>query len=236
MRFHGRRVVHRHDLQAEIGGGLGEVACRRVPDDEGAAIELPPRRVERLLSRLERRILERVAQRGQRDVGVVVHQIDRSGTRDAARGTDRPGHLLDRRVEHFHVGDADSLDVEQLGKRPAGVVVRRLLRIVGAPILIVHQRIGDAAVRLIHANDERPGRKVRATGGGVFRSRPSACPSCRSCPSRLSCSCSLSCPCCPFCPALDPPTRLTHSTNHPAHLTLPYWSCSDARDRACPEP
>ena len=43
-----------------------------VLDDERAAVELLPGRLERLFRRLERGVLELVAQRGERDVGVVV--------------------------------------------------------------------------------------------------------------------------------------------------------------------
>src|SRR5207302_1545675 len=59
----------------------------------------------------------------------------------------------------FDVDDANGLRVEEFGEGPAGVVVRRALRIVGAPVLIVEQRIGNAAVRLIHADDIRTGRE-----------------------------------------------------------------------------
>ena len=64
---------------------------------------------------------------------------------------------LHRRVEHLHVGDAHDLDVAQLAEGPAGVVVRIPLRIVWRPVLVVEQRVGDAAVGLVHAQDVAAG-------------------------------------------------------------------------------
>ena len=81
------------------------------------------------------RVLEPVAQRGERRIGVVVDRRRRLPcTGDAAGG----GHValdrLQRRVEHLHVGDPHDLDVEQLAEGPAGVVVRIALRIVRRPV------------------------------------------------------------------------------------------------------
>ena len=65
-----------------------------------------------------------------------------------------------------------------------------LLRIVRAPVLVVHQRVGDAAVRLIHADDVRAGgegaaRRLRPLGGAfalLSCSRRALGPPDRTCP------------------------------------------------------
>ena len=103
------------------------------------------------------RIFEAIAERGQRRIGVVVDREDRARPADASRRLEVALHHLDRRVEHLHISDAHDLDVEQLAERPAGVVVRIALRIVRRPVLIVEQRVGDAAVRLVHADEIRAG-------------------------------------------------------------------------------
>jgi hypothetical protein len=121
--------------------------------------------VERFFRRVDRRVLQLVAERCERDVRVVIHEEDRSAVHDAALRPDVAPHFLHRGVEHLQVEDARGLDVEQLRERPAGVVVRRLLRIVRAPVLIVEQRVRDAAVRLIHADD------VGAGGEGAAHRR-----------------------------------------------------------------
>src|SRR5208282_5320093 len=58
----------------------------------------------------------------------------------------------------------------QFAERPAGVVVRRFLRIVGTPVLMVEERIGDAGIGLVHADDVGSGRKFTRgrDGCGVF--------------------------------------------------------------------
>ena len=50
-------------------------------------------------------------------------------------------------------GDASNLHAEEFAEGPAGIVIGSLLRIVGAPVLVVEQGVGDAGVRLIHADD-----------------------------------------------------------------------------------
>jgi len=65
-----------------------------------------------------------------------------------------------------------------VGERPAGVVVGMFLRIVGRPELAVEQRVGNAGVGLIHANDDGDRREgsgwacrpawPRDGGGGGF--------------------------------------------------------------------
>ena len=57
--------------------------------------------------------------------------------------------LQDRRIGHAH-----DFEIEQMAERPARVVVRMLLRIVGRPELPIEQRIGDARIGLIHAHHD----------------------------------------------------------------------------------
>ena len=67
-------------------------------DEERAARELRPRRLERLLRRLEGRVLEAIAERDQRDVGVVVHGQDGPGARHARTAPrPRPSRVSTRR-------------------------------------------------------------------------------------------------------------------------------------------
>ena len=139
MRLHRGGRAHRVHLETEIRGRLQQIRGANVPDDERPAVEFPAGRLERLFGRIERCVLEPVAQRGERDVGVVVDDEHRAGAGHTAPGANLARQSLHRRVEHFHVGHADGLHVEQLGERPAGVVVRRPLRIVRAPVLVVHQ-------------------------------------------------------------------------------------------------
>ena len=70
----------------------------------------------------------------------------------AGRG-DRPLHRKHCGVEHLGVRHPRHLHVAQLAQGPAGVVVNILLRIVRRPVLVIEQRIGDAAIRLIHAQN-----------------------------------------------------------------------------------
>src|SRR5580765_4338698 len=60
----------------------------------------------------------------------------------------------DRRVRDTH-----TLDVAQRPERPARVVVRT--RVIRRVILRIEQHVRHAAVRLIHANDVAPERKLR---------------------------------------------------------------------------
>src|SRR5438045_9419719 len=66
---------------------------------------------------------------------------------------------------HLGVGRAQRVDGESLGEGPAGVVVGILLRIVRGPVLIVEQRVGDARVRLVHADDVTARGKLPNLGG-----------------------------------------------------------------------
>src|SRR5438876_4070237 len=65
--------------------------------------------------------------------------------------------LFHRGVENFRVCYSHDLHVTEFAKGPAGIVIHALLRIARTPILIIEQRIGDAAVRLVHANDVAAG-------------------------------------------------------------------------------
>ena len=120
-------------LQAERRRRLVEVGLRDALDDERAAVELRAARLERLLGHLDVGVLQLVAQRDQRVVGVVVDREDRPVAGDAARRLHVALDELHRRVEHLHVGDAHRLHAEALGERPAGVVVRPRLRVVRRP-------------------------------------------------------------------------------------------------------
>ena len=71
VHLHRRRRRERDDLEAEFLRGLVEVARRDVANDERAAVEVRAAGVERLLGRLEVRVLQLVAQRGERVVAVV---------------------------------------------------------------------------------------------------------------------------------------------------------------------
>ena len=82
---------------------------------------------------------------------------------DSAGSFHRPFHASHFGVEHFDVGHARHLDVAELAEGPPGVVVDALLRIVGRPVLVVEQRVGDAAVGLVHAHH------VGAGGEGAGR-------------------------------------------------------------------
>ena len=139
MGLHGWRRARSHDLKTKIGRSLLYVRSAGVLDDERPTVELLPAGVERFLGGLEGRVLELVAQCGERDVGVVIHQEDRAGIDDGALRSDLAGDFFKRRVEHFRVGHAHRLHVVQLGEGPPCVVVRRALWIVRAPVLIVEQ-------------------------------------------------------------------------------------------------
>src|ERR1700733_9128416 len=70
-----------------------------------------------------------------------------------------PGRLEDGRVE-----DACSVDTKEGAERPAGVIVRTLLRILRRPELTIEQRVGDARVGLVHADDVTPSRERTRCG------------------------------------------------------------------------
>ncbi len=80
----------------------------------------------------------------------------RRSCRPALRGR-RAGVIVALRMDS--IGHAHHLHVEQMAERPAGVIVRMLLRIVGRPELMIEQRIGNARVGLIHAYHDAAGGK-----------------------------------------------------------------------------
>src|SRR6185369_9943150 len=94
-------------------------------------------------------------------VGIVIDEENIARAFDAARRLDGAMHGVHGRVEHFDIGDALHFHVAKLAEGPAGVVVDALLGIVGGPVLIVEQGVGDAAVGLIHAHH------IAARGVGV---------------------------------------------------------------------
>src|SRR5439155_10146745 len=82
----------------------------------------------------------------------------------AAGRLHRAGDARHGRGEHLQVRDARYLYVAELAESPTGIVVDALLRIAGGPVLVIQQRIGDAAVGLIHADHVAPGRKGARLG------------------------------------------------------------------------
>jgi hypothetical protein len=67
----------------------------------------------------------------------------------------RAGVIFD--LQNRGIENADHFQIEEVSEGPSGVVVGMLLRIAGGPELAVEQRIGDAGVRLIHADDDAAG-------------------------------------------------------------------------------
>ena len=68
------------------------------------------------------------------------------------------------RRENLDVGNAHNLDVAELAECPTRVVIHALLRIARTPVLIIKQRIGDAAVWLVHAHNVAACRKSARFG------------------------------------------------------------------------
>ena len=163
MHLDRRRRRDRVRAQPQLLRHPVEIARRHLGDDERAARELDPARLERLFGDLDVGILQRVAQRDQRVVRVVIHREGGALPEHAARRRDLPLHQLHRDVEHLDVGDADRLDGKALRKGPAGVVVGARLRLVRRPVLVIEQRVGDPGVRLIHPHD--------VAAGGEFAGR-----------------------------------------------------------------
>src|SRR4029077_11235197 len=116
-------------------------------DDDRAAIEFFSGGFERLLGGLHVGIAELVARGGQRGLGAIIDGEDAAIALHAAGGL----HFVDAlhgSVQNFRVGDAENFYVEELAKSPAGVVVGSLLRVVGAPVLMIEQGVGDAGIGL----------------------------------------------------------------------------------------
>src|SRR5581483_3362453 len=97
---------------------------------------------------------------GQGVIRIVVNDEDRSGALYSSRRFYRPGNFLDRHVKNFDIGHALDANVAAFPKCPACIIVNLLLRIVGAPVLIIEQFVGYATVWLIHSNDVTAGREL----------------------------------------------------------------------------
>src|SRR5262249_8758917 len=72
------------------------------------------------------------------------------------------------RIEHFCIADPHHLNVAKFAKRPRGVVVDLLLRIVRTPVLIVQKHVRDSAVRLIHSHNVAARRKLASLSIGLL--------------------------------------------------------------------
>ncbi len=135
-----------------------------------AAVELVAGGFERLLGSVEGRAGEAVAQGDQRVVGIVIDQEDLARAFHAAGRLHRAVARRSMAASStFTSVTRDHLHVAEFAEGPAGVVVDALLRIVGGPVLIVEQRIGDAAVGLIHAQNVAAGGERARLGLGLFR-------------------------------------------------------------------
>ena len=124
---------------------------------ERAGREVMAAQVERLLGRRHLHVL--VLKRNVTSVlsRRVVDHDRRSGAGDRARDLEVRRRERHRLVENRLVVDAVALDVAQQRDVPARVVVRP--RIVRRIPLHAHQRLDDAAVRLIQADDVVAGRR-----------------------------------------------------------------------------
>jgi hypothetical protein len=145
MRFHrhvGREPV---GLQAEIDDRLVEIRLRHALDDERPAVELHPARLERLFRDLDVGVLQLVAQRDQRVVGVVIDREGAAGARDAARRLDVSLTSSIGASRTFTSVTRTACTANASGKRPPGVVVGPRLRVVRRPVLIIEQRVRRCA-------------------------------------------------------------------------------------------
>ena len=69
-------------------------------------------------------------------------------------GSSRRLHLG---LQDCRIDDPDNFQVEEVSEGPSGVVVGMFLRIAGSPELAIEQGIGDAGIRLIHADHDAAG-------------------------------------------------------------------------------
>src|SRR5260370_1618484 len=76
-----------------------------------------------------------------------------------ATGYSQFGDALHRRLQDFRVSHARYLHTVEFAKRPSGIVVGSLLRILWAPVLMIQKSVRDARVRLVHANHVAARRK-----------------------------------------------------------------------------
>src|SRR5258708_23867259 len=122
---------------------------------------------ESLFGGLHGSVAKFVAQGGKRGFGIVVDGKNRAFALHAARRL----HFADAlhcRVEHLRISHAKYFYVEEFAESPASVVVGSFLRVVRTPILMIEERVGDAGVGLVHADDEAAGGKFARIGLGVF--------------------------------------------------------------------
>src|SRR5437660_1494363 len=151
MRLHGRRGAQGRGVEAGFVRRTIKIGTRDTANEERTAIEFFAGGFKRLFGSLHIGVAKFVAQRGKRGFGAVVDGKDGAFALHATRGL----HFVDalhRDFEHFRVGDAKYFDVEELAEGPAGVVIRGFLRIVGTPVLVIEERVGDAGIGLIHAD------------------------------------------------------------------------------------
>src|SRR2546423_57501 len=115
-------------------------------------MKLFPASFKRLFSGFDGGITQFVAQRGERWLSIVVDGENRAFALHAGGRADFGG-ALHGDAENFCIGNARDLHAEELSKGPAGVVIWSFLGIVGTPILIIEESVGNARVGLIHAHD-----------------------------------------------------------------------------------
>src|SRR5439155_10786670 len=111
-----------------------------------------------------RRVLEPITQRDQLIVGIMIDEISRTSSDYRTRRADFTVDAIHGRVKDLRVNYTNSRNIRELAHGPGGIVVNLSLRVVGRPILIIQERVGDAAVGLVHAND--------ITAGGKRARRP----------------------------------------------------------------
>ena len=158
---------------------LSRSACDTPLMTNEPRLNFVPADVERLLRHLDVGVLQLVAQRDQRVVGVVVDREDAAGARRRrSSALTSPFTSSIGASSTFDVGHADGLHAEA----PRGTSSR--CRRTGAPAdrsapryLIVEQRVGDARVRLIHADDVAAGRELaRASAAAARAAWPAPAP------------------------------------------------------------
>ena len=114
---------------------------------------------KRLLGCLDFGVLHAITKRSQCRVCIGIDGKELAASSHATGGLDVED-ALHGSVKHLGIGDADHLHIEEFAKGPAGIVVRRFLRIIGTPVLMVEQRVRHTRIGLIHTNDIAPGREL----------------------------------------------------------------------------
>jgi len=146
-------------LQAHIRRGAIEVGAVRISNDEGAAVEFLSAAFERLFGGLHVSVFEFVTERCESRLGSVVDREYRAIAFHATGCVNFPD-AFHRHIEHLQIGDPSNLYAKKFAECPARVVVRSFLWIIRAPVLMIEQGIGDARVRLVHADNVAAGGKV----------------------------------------------------------------------------